>query len=149
MHLANLSQLIRGAGGKGTANELDELCQMLQPFRERKLKDLLATIAKAEEIVRNGQPVAKSRGQRKPKVDVGPITERIVSLYQRASESGVARDEIVTAFAELESAKPTGDELKELASRIGINEKLKKADLLNKMRKVVLDRKDIAERVHA
>lgn len=150
MHLTKLSELVRGAGAKGTANELDELCQLLQPYRDKKLKDLIATIAKAEEIVRNGPPTAKPRAPKKPKADLGPISERILDLYQRANDATMTRNEIIVAFGELEAFGPTLAQMEAIASRIGITEKFKKKpDLLNKMRKIVLDRKDVAERVYA
>jgi hypothetical protein len=149
MHLSNLSQLLRSAGGKSTANELDELCQLLQPFRDKKLKDLIASISKAEEIIRNGAAASKPRKASSKTSDLAPISARIIDLYQRAGLPSVSREEILGAFSELEALNPTGPQLKAIANQIGIREKLNKVLLFSKMRQTVLDRKGVADRALA
>jgi hypothetical protein len=155
MHLTNLSQLLRSAGGQKTASELEDLCQLLQPFRDKKLKDLIASIAKAEEIIRSGPPAptarkASSKASSKV-IDAGPITGRVVDLYQRAGQPNVSREEILAAFAELEALNLSLDQLKGIAKQIGVSENAskKKADLLKRLRQAVLDRKGAADRVLA
>jgi hypothetical protein len=148
MHLSNLSTLLRAGGGKNTANELDEFIHWLQPYRDKKLKDLIGTINQAEEILRNGPPAPKAR-QAAARVDVGPISSRIVELYQQAALPTVTQQDIVAAFAELESVSLTAKQLEPIAKQIGIREKLKKQELFNKMRQTVLDRKGAADRVFA
>jgi hypothetical protein len=149
MHLTNLSQLLRPAGGTRTANELDELCQLLQPFRNRKVKDLIASISKAEDLIRTGGPAPrKARGSSKP-IDLAAITARILDLYQNAGLPSVTRDQILDDFSEIESLNLTVKQLEAIGKQIGVTEKLKKVDLINKMRQTVLDRKGAADRVFA
>jgi hypothetical protein len=148
MHLTNLSQLLRSAGGQKTAGELDDLCQQLQPYRERKVKDLIASIARADEIIRNGPPAPRARKTPNKVVDAGPITEKIIDLYHRAGQSGVSREEIVAAHSELEALDPSLAQLKGIARQIGVSEKAtKKSDLLARIRQAALDRKGAADRV--
>jgi hypothetical protein len=151
MHLTNLSQLLRSAGGQKTATELDDLCQLLQPYRDQKLKDLIASIARADEIIRNGLPAPKARkASSKVVVDAGPITAKIVDLYQRAGQPSVSRDEILAAFAEVEGLNLSMDQLKAIAKQVGVSEKAtKKADLHHRIRQAALDRKGAADRVLA
>src|SRR5262249_20155699 len=144
----NLSHLIRSAAGTKTANELDEFCQMLQPYRDRRLKDLISAIAQAEEIIRNGASAAKAGRAPKKTVDIGPISARIVDLYQRAGHPTVTREEILGAFAELEALNLTKPQLEKIAIQIDVREKLKKKEeLLNRMRQTLLDRKGVSDRV--
>ena len=76
LHLTSLAQLLRNVGGTGakTAEELDELCRDLQPYADRRLKDLLKSIAQAEEIIRTGTPPPRGRSA-KAKVDPQVVTE--------------------------------------------------------------------------
>lgn len=148
-HLTNLSRLLRSGGGKGTASELDEFVELLQPYRGKKLKDLIGAIKDAEEIVRNGPPPAQKQRKSVAKVDAGPISSRILDLYQRAGQSSATSDEIIAAFSEPDVLSLTGDQLKAIAKQMGIKEKLKKPDLLNKMRQAVLDRRGVSDRVSA
>jgi hypothetical protein len=147
MHLTNLSHLLRDAGGKTTANELDEFVQLLQPHGEKRLKDLVGVIAAAEETLRAAP--AGSKRKAAAKVDAGPITSRIVDLYQRAAQPSVTPEEITLAFSDLQSLNLTVAQLEMIAKQIGVKEKLKKDALFNKMRQTVLDRKGATDRVFA
>ncbi|MBI3822474.1 MAG: hypothetical protein HY289_07320 [Planctomycetes bacterium] len=147
IHLTNLSQLLRGGGGKGTANELDEFVQLLQPYRDKKLKDLIGTIKDADEVLRAAPPAPKK--SKAVSVDISNISARIVDLYQRAGQPNITSQEIMDTFAELQSVNPNGKQLESIAKQIGVKEKLKKDELLKKMRETVLDRKGASDRAYA
>lgn len=147
MHLTNLSQLLRAGGGKSTANDLDEFVQLLQPFRDMKLKDLIGAVARAEELLRGIPP--KQKRSAAPKVDPGPIASRIIDLYARAATPSVTVADIEGAFSELRSLNLTGKQLEGIAKQIGIRERLSKEPLFNKMRQTVLDRKGVSDRAYA
>lgn len=145
MHLSNLSHLVRDAGGKSTANELDEFVQLLQPYRDRKLKDFIGLIVNAENVLRGVPPSATRK--RPSKVDPGPITARIAELYDRAAFA--TPEEIQLAFSELENLNLTVAQLEAIAKHVHVTEKkLKKDVLLKKMRQAVLDRKSSDDRVY-
>src|SRR5271163_1656928 len=77
LHLSNLSNLLRRAGGKKVADEFDEVCAGLQPYRDRRLKDLLGMISEAEAIIRNGPPAPKSAGRGKKKANPLEVAQAI------------------------------------------------------------------------
>ena len=60
LHLSDLGQLLRNAGSRKTADALAGFCQRLQPYRDRRLTDLLALLAKAEAFVSTGTPPARA-----------------------------------------------------------------------------------------
>lgn len=153
LHLSDLGQLLRNAGGRKTGDALAEFCQRLQPYRERRLQDLMDLLDKAEEIVRTGTPgtpLPRGRG-RAPKNDpevVERICNRIVDLYNRAKEPEVSREQIETAFVELEGLNLTVAQLQYLASRIDIQQKLRaKRALVDRMKTTILERKGAFDRV--
>src|SRR5207249_2626287 len=113
----------------------------------KKLKDLMRLITEAENVLRAVPPRQKRPAA--PKIDPGPIAARIADLYQRASQSSVTSDDISRAFSELEAVKPTVKQLEPIARQLGVTEKLKRQDLLKKMRQTVLDRKGMTDRVYA
>ena len=151
LHLSNLAQLLENAGGKKVAGELSELCQRLQPYRTKKLKELLDLIDKAEEIVRTGTPPAKTRKSGgKAAVDplvVENLCNQIVDLYHRAKEPEITREQIEAAFGELARLNLTVAALQALAKRIDISRKLTKKDALETMMRAVLERKGTVQRV--
>jgi hypothetical protein len=150
LHLSNLAHLLENAGAGKTANALTGLRQRLQPYRDRKLTDLLALLDQAEEIVRTGTPPPRKGAGGKKKADPQALEaagNRIVELYQRAKDPDVTRDHIEAAFAELERLDPTLTKLKELAKRLDITRTLKKADAIGVMKQAVLERKGAFQRV--
>jgi hypothetical protein len=147
LHLTNLSRILRDGGGKTTANELDEFVQLLEPHRNKKMKELFALIANAEEIIKKG--VAPGKQAKTSTQDLDRLSAHVVDLYNRASDPAVSREDIIAAFVNLDKAKPTVKFLEQTAKQIGIVEKLKKPDLLKKMRQTVLDRKGSTDRIGA
>src|SRR5688572_1586616 len=63
--LSDLAALLVGAGAKKPADALLDFCVRLQPYRERRLKDLVDLLDQAEEIVRTGTPPPRGRGRTK------------------------------------------------------------------------------------
>lgn len=150
LHLSDLSQMLRNAGARKTGDALAEFCQRLQPFRERRLKDIMDLLDQADEIVRTGTPPPRGRG-RAPKTDpqlAERICNQIVDLYNRAKEPEVSRDQIESAFVELEGLNLTVPQLQSLASRIDIHQKLRaKKALVDRMKNSILERKGAFDRV--
>lgn len=151
LHLSNLAQLLENAGGKKVAGELGELCQRLQPYRTRKLKDLLDLIDKAEEIVRSGAaPPKPKKAGGKATVDpqvVENLSNQIVDLYHRAKEPETTREQIETAFGDLDRLNLPVKDLQVFAKRIDITRKLTKKDAIDTMMRAVLERKGAVQRV--
>jgi hypothetical protein len=150
LHLSNLAQLLRNAGGKKVGDELAELCQRLQPYRDRPLKGLMELLDKAEEIVRTGVPPARTKS-RAPKVDpqlVESTCNRVVALYERATDPSTTREQIESAFADLDKLNLTVPQLQEQAKRLNITQKFRaKKDLLHAMKRTVLERRGTFLRV--
>jgi hypothetical protein len=150
LHLSNLAHLLENAGGAKTAKALADFCQRLQPYRDRRVTDVLALLDQAEEIVRTGTPPPRKGRTAKPKADPQALeaaANRIVELYHRAKEPDTTREQIEAAFAELERLEPTLPKLKELAKRLDITRTLKKADAISAMKQAVLERKGAFQRV--
>lgn len=150
LQLSNLAHLLKDAGGRKIADALDEFCQRLQPYRDRKVKDLLDLVAKADEIVRTGVPPTKPR-KTAAKADpeaLARLQARIIELYQRASDPSVTRELVEDAFQQLEKANLTVPQLQELARRMDIQQRFRaKKELLETMKRAVLERKGVFERV--
>ncbi len=149
LHLTDLANLLRNAKASKTADTLDDLCRLLQPYRDLRIKDLIDKIAKADDIIRSGPPPARARSS-KQKLDdtaIEALGNRIVNLYQRATEPGSTRELIEATFAELDQAALTAKQLEAIAKKMGIVQKLKKDQLLEAMRRAVLDQKGSFERV--
>jgi hypothetical protein len=150
LHLSDLGQLLRNAGGRKTADGLAEFCQRLQPYRDRRLKDLVDLLDKAEEIIRTGTPPARTKA-RTPKVDpraAEQLCNRIVDLYHRANEPDTTREQIENAFGELERLNLSVAQLQDLARRIDISQKVRsKKPLLDSMKRAVLERRGAFQRV--
>jgi hypothetical protein len=149
--MSDLAQLLRNAGGRKTADALAEFCQRLQPYRERKLKDLVDLLDKAEEIVRTGTPPARTSGARKPKADPTVIQNacnRVVELYNRATDPSTTPENVDHGFAALEQLDLPVKRLEEVARELDIRQKFRrKADLLNAMKQAVTDRRGAHGRV--
>jgi hypothetical protein len=147
--LSDLSHLLRNAGNRKPADALTEFCQRLQPYRDRRLSDLLALLDKAEEIVRTGAPPRTKA--RPPKADsqaAAMLHSRIIALYERAREPDTTREQIEKAFAELETLDLPVAELQALAKRVDISQKLRtKKALLDAMKRAVMERKGAFQRV--
>jgi hypothetical protein len=149
LHLTDLANLLRNAKARQPADALDELCRALQPYRDRKVEKACELIAKAEEIVRTGSQPARARSS-KQKIDAAAIESlgnRVVDLYQRAKEPETTRDLIDRTFTDLEKGGLSAAQLKEVAARMDITQKLAKAKLLGAMKQAVLERKGAFERV--
>jgi hypothetical protein len=150
LHLSDLGQLLRNAGGGKTANVLAEFCQRLQPYRDRRLKDVLDLLDKADEIVRTGTPPARKSGG-KAKADpqiVEKVCKQIVDFYQRAKDPDTTREQIESAIAELESFDLPIARLEELARRMDIRQKLRpKKALVESMKRAILERRGAFQRV--
>jgi hypothetical protein len=148
LHLTDLANLLRNAKARQPADTLDELCRALQPYRDRRLKDVFDLMAKAEEVIRSGRPPARARSTRQ-KLDAAAIEalgNRVVNLYQHATEAGSTRELIEVTFAELNQAGLSAAQLQTIAKRMGIVQKLTKDKLLDAMRRAVLDQKGAFER---
>jgi hypothetical protein len=150
LHLSNLSKLLRRAGGKKVADDLEDVCAGLQPYRERRLKDLLGMIAEAEAVIRNGPPGPKPAGRSRKKAnpdEVAQAINRVRDLYNRATDPAVSREDIDTAckqLGDLDAAKPS---LEALAREFFITEKLKnKSIAIEKIRQAILIRKGTYQR---
>lgn len=150
LHLSDLGQLLRNAGARKAGDALAEFCQRLQPYRARRLKDLMDLLDKAEEIVRTGTPPPRGRA-RAAKADpqtVERICSQIVDLYHRAKDPGVSREQIECAFVELERLDLPVAQLQSLATRLDIQQKLRaKKALVERMKNTVLERKGAFDRV--
>ena len=148
--LSDLGQLLRNAGSRKTADALAEFCQRLQPYRDRRLTDLLALLDKAEEIVRTGTPPARAKG-RTGKADpqaAETLSKRIVDLYVKAREPETTREQIENAFAELEAKDLPVAQLQGLAKSVDIGQKLRsKKALVEAMKRALLERKGAFQRV--
>ncbi len=157
LHLTNLGRLLRDAGARKAADELDDFSRQLQPFRGQRLRALGELVARAEEIVRTGAAGSSRPVRPKPagsgKADAPRVEEmgrRIVDVYHRATDPGVTREVIEAALADLEQLNPTMDRIVDVARQIGISRRItKKADALKAIREVILERKGAFERVHA
>jgi hypothetical protein len=148
--LSDLGQLLRNAGSRKPADALAEFCQRLQPYRDRRLTDLLALLDKAEEVVRTGTPPPRVRAK-KGKADpqaAEMVRSRIVHLYERAREPETTREQIESAFAELEAMDLPVAQLQGLAKSVDIGQKLRsKKALVDAMKRAVLERKGAFQRV--
>jgi len=149
LHLSNLAQLLRNAGGKRVGDELAELCQRLQPYRDRPLKGLMELLDKAEEIVRTGVPPARGKARTKgdPLV-IESVCNRVVALYERATDPATTREQIENAFADLAKLNLSVPLLQEQAKKLNIAQKFRaKKDLLAAMKRTVLERRGTFLRV--
>ncbi|MFO0966093.1 MAG: hypothetical protein U0793_10990 [Gemmataceae bacterium] len=146
LHLTNLASLFRGAKAKAVADELEEACASLQPYRELRLKDFAGMIGKLEAALAKAQAAKPARAKKDPAA-LAAALERVADLYNRAAQESVTRDGIVAAFAELEALGPALKDLKALAPRVNVAAKGKAADLLGRVRAAVLERKGMVERV--
>lgn len=152
LHLNNLSNLLRRAGGKKVADEMDEFCLALRPYSDRRMKDLVAMIAKAETITQNGGLPAKPKGKAKKKSDPAAISDavqRVRNLFERATDASVSREEIETACSELDSIGVPKPALESLARELMISEKLpNKTVIIDRIRQAILTRKGTFQRSH-
>jgi hypothetical protein len=150
LHLSDLGQLLRNAGGRKTADALAEFCQRLQPYRDRRVRDLVDLLDKAEAIIRTGEPPPRTK-TRSAKVDpqaVEQLCNRIVDLYHRAKEPDTTREQIESAFGELERLNLSVAQLQDLARRIDISQRVRsKKPLLESMKRAVLERRGALQRV--
>ena len=150
LHLSDLSNLLRRGGGKKVADELDDVCASLQPFRERRLHDLLAMVANAETIIRTGKPDGKRPRPSKKKatpLQIDQATGRVRDLYHRATDITVSRDEIEAACAELDKLELSKAVLEALAKDLLITEKFKtKPQVIAKIRDAIMIRKGTYQR---
>jgi hypothetical protein len=147
--LSDFANLLRNAKARQVADTLEELCRALQPYRDRRLKDVIDLIAKAEEVVRAGPQTARGRST-KQKADpaaIESLSNRIIDLYQRAKEPETTREVIQGTFAELENTGLSIAQLQAIARHMYITQKLSKPKLLDAMKRAVLERKGSFERV--
>ena len=150
LHLTDLSNLLRRAGGKKVADEFDEVCAALQPYRDRRMKDFLSLLANAEEIVRSGVPLAKPAKTKSKKADSQTISaaiDRVRDLYNRALDPATTRDEIEAACKVLADVDPPKSALDGLAREMLISEKLKsKPVAIERIKQAILLRKGSYQR---
>jgi hypothetical protein len=151
MHLSDLAQLLRNGGGRRAADPIAELCQRLQPYRERRIQDLMDMLDKAEEIIRTGAPPPRVTKARKGKTDPQAIQDacdRVLQLYHRAADASTTGEIIESAFAILQQLDPPMKQLEPVAAELHITKKTgRKADLLNAMKNAVMTRRGMHGRV--
>jgi hypothetical protein len=153
--LSNVSEFLRRAKAKEKiVDEMEQLCLLMQPYRERSVKDFKELLAKADEIVHAGATIKKPRSNsaatRSDPQAAAAAERKIVEYYHRATDPTITRELIEAAVAELEKTNPAKASLDALLKQIGVGQKTKsKKDALNRIAATILDRKGAFERVNA
>jgi len=138
--LAKLSDLLRASGAASTADDLASFCSDLKPHQSKTLSDLL-NASPATPAPPRAPRAAKNEQQ------VNELFGRIIQLYDHASNPAVTIERIDEAFRELRRLNPTAARLDVLREPLRVTEKLKKADLIAKLRQAIVSRAGGAERL--
>lgn len=149
MHLSNMSHFLREAGATKPADQLREVCDILRPLQGKRLKDLVNDMHRAEEILRNPNSGLAKKSGKISLQDFEILSTRLVNLYERAGRPGLTREEIEKEFADPKLFLMTENQLKDVASKLGIQKVRGKDKLLSSMRQIVLARMGALERVDA
>jgi hypothetical protein len=153
-HISDLSRLLAAAKAGSIAADLVAIRDGLEPFKRHTLQDFASFLGQAFAYHRDGiVPVGKkpaaprSKAAKDPEVARRAI-ERVLGLYNRATDPAVTREAIEEAVQALEPQ--TKAELDKVAGQMGFSQKFKlKGDVLKALRQRILERKGTYERVTA
>jgi len=152
LHLRHLSEFLAAAGSKKLADELKDLSDKLEPFKDTKLKAFGDILTKADTAAPGGPGPGGKGASRKtlasPTDEAQRLFERVRHQYHNAPDPSVTLEDIEATAQELELLSEA--QLDDLAKQIEIHQQFQsRAKAIKAIRQKLLDRKGAAERFYA
>jgi len=150
LFINSLIQPLGASGAKQVANELQQVCTGLEPFKDMAVGQFAAFLRQAEAYRRTGIVPAAGKSREKTKAvdrdNIQTIAQRVLTLYEQATETGVGYTAIDGEIKTLDRSL-NKDEAIEVAREVGIVGALKtKKDALAGIRKKIAERKESFQR---
>jgi hypothetical protein len=152
LHLRHLSEFLAAAGSKKMADELKDLGEKLEPFKDSRLKAFGEFLTRAHTSGGSGPGPQKKGGSRKTAAlstdEVQRLFERVRNQYHNAPDPSVTMEEIEATAQELEQLSEV--QLADLAKQVEIDAQFhSRADAIKAIRQKLLERKAATERFYA